>query len=100
LTRDIRVTDPLDNYDKVWKGNLACNIIKKVDSVKEYIRNITKNKENWTLPCVLDLLLQRKYVGSPSEHKLINSIEIAEMEIELINGLNLEKETKDMLSSM
>ncbi|CAG8826408.1 18387_t:CDS:2, partial [Gigaspora margarita] len=29
LARDIRVTDPLGNHDKVWRGNLACNIIKK-----------------------------------------------------------------------
>ncbi|CAG8840551.1 3258_t:CDS:2, partial [Gigaspora margarita] len=204
LTRDIRVTDPLDNYDKVWRGNLACNIIEKeifyldqllnnnnselitwqqlkkawsesakgkkarwfveikrqtlykkdkrnkdwiifedpkskswmlkkiekkkerklsvehwverkvnngeyfavrckhcalnqrgkennciteikVDSLKRCIRNMTKNKENWTLPCALDLLLRRKCIESPSEHKLIDSIEIAEMEIELIN---------------
>ncbi|CAG8834659.1 36796_t:CDS:2, partial [Gigaspora margarita] len=171
LTRDIRVTDPLDNHDKVWRKNLACNIIEKVhlplfkhkkdkynkdwiiswmlgriekkkerkllvehwikrkvnngeyfavrckhcalnqkgkknnciteikvDSVKGCICNMTKNKENWTLPCALDLLLRRKCVESPLEHKLIDSIKIAEMEIELINGLNLEKETKDLLS--
>ncbi|CAG8854513.1 18851_t:CDS:1, partial [Gigaspora margarita] len=61
---------------------------------------MTKNKKNWTLPCALDLLLRRKFVESPLKHKLIDSIEIAEMEIELINGLNLKKETKDMLSSM
>ncbi|CAG8847681.1 36169_t:CDS:1, partial [Gigaspora margarita] len=29
LTRNIRVTDPLDNHNKVWRGNLACNIIEK-----------------------------------------------------------------------
>ncbi|CAG8751019.1 12122_t:CDS:2, partial [Gigaspora margarita] len=60
----------------------------KVDSVKGCIRNMTKNKENWTLPCALDLLLRRKFVKSLSEHKLIDSIEIAEMEIELINEEN------------
>ncbi|CAG8467176.1 22436_t:CDS:2, partial [Gigaspora margarita] len=29
LTRDIRVTNPLDNHDKIWRGNLAYNIIEK-----------------------------------------------------------------------
>ncbi|CAG8823015.1 41928_t:CDS:2, partial [Gigaspora margarita] len=72
-----------------------CTTEIKVDSVKGCIRNITKTKENWILLCALDLLLQRKCVEPPLEHKLIDSIEIAEMEIELINGLNLEKETKD-----
>ncbi|CAG8786375.1 2412_t:CDS:2 [Gigaspora margarita] len=71
------------------KNNCITEI--KIDSVKGCIHNMTKNKENWTLPCALDLLLRRKFVESPSKHKLIDSIEIAEMEIELINGLNLEK---------
>ncbi|CAG8706907.1 31115_t:CDS:2, partial [Gigaspora margarita] len=57
----------------------------KVKNVKGCIRNMTKNKENWTLPCVLNLLLRRQCVESPSELKLIDSIEIAELKIELIN---------------
>ncbi|CAG8751574.1 2559_t:CDS:2, partial [Gigaspora margarita] len=163
LTRNVRKTGPLVNHNKVWRGNLACNIIEKdefqldkkvqqmvypslfkhkkekqskdwiifedqrskswmleriekkrerkllkknnciteikIENVKGCIHNMTKNKEHWILPCALDLLLKRQHVESPSELKLIDLIEIAKIEIELINGLNLKKETKDMLSS-
>ncbi|CAG8840585.1 1336_t:CDS:2, partial [Gigaspora margarita] len=29
FTKDIRVMDPVDNHNKIWRGNLACNIIEK-----------------------------------------------------------------------
>ncbi|CAG8753129.1 33581_t:CDS:2, partial [Gigaspora margarita] len=49
LTRDIRVTDPLDNHDKVWRGNLACNIIEKAKSY-----NHQKNLEIFYLDQLLN----------------------------------------------
>ncbi|CAG8839132.1 38701_t:CDS:2, partial [Gigaspora margarita] len=166
LTRDIRVTDPLDNHDKIWRGNLACNIIEKeifyldqllnnnnselitwqqlkkawsesakgkkarwfaeierqtlVNNTSRLVKDkfrldkkIQQTSKSWMLGRIekkkerklsVEHWVERKvnngkkFVKLPSEHKLIDSIEIAEMEIELINGLNMEKETKDMLS--
>ncbi|CAG8750169.1 35899_t:CDS:2, partial [Gigaspora margarita] len=155
LTRDIRVTDPLDNHDKVF-GQIpiqeildqqasakSCNHRKNLEifyldqllyndnselitwqqlkkaqlesakgkkarqkiqqTVRPPLFEHKKDKQNkdWIIfEDQKNLLLRKKCVESLSEHKLIDLIEIAEMEIELINGLNLEKETKDMLSSM
>ncbi|CAG8832115.1 10532_t:CDS:2, partial [Gigaspora margarita] len=213
LTRDIRVTDPLDNHDKVWRRNLACNIIEKEifyldqllnnnnselitwqqlkkawsESAKEkkarwfveierqtLVNNTSrlvkdefrldkkiqqtvrpplfkykkdKRNKDWIIfedqkskSCMLGKIEKKKERKLSVEHWVekkvnngeyftirykhcalnqrekenncitkikvdsvkgcIHSIEIAEMEIELINSLNLEKETKDMLSSM
>ncbi|CAG8753702.1 40029_t:CDS:2 [Gigaspora margarita] len=33
LSKNIRLMDPVDNYNKIWRGNLAYNIIEKEKSV-------------------------------------------------------------------
>ncbi|CAG8838441.1 1705_t:CDS:2, partial [Gigaspora margarita] len=47
-----------------------------------------------------NLLLRKQDVLTLTELKLIDSIEVAAPEIELINSLNLKKKTKDMLTNM
>ncbi|CAG8836278.1 22189_t:CDS:2, partial [Gigaspora margarita] len=146
LTRDIRVTDPLDNHDKVWRGNLACNIIEKeifyLDQLfnnnnselitwqqlkkawsenefrldkkiqqtvhpplfkhkkdkrnKDWIIFEDQKSKSWMLGRIEKKKERKLSVEHWVERKVNN--EIAKMEIELINGLNLEKETKDILS--
>ncbi|CAG8823441.1 18642_t:CDS:2, partial [Gigaspora margarita] len=48
LTRDVRVADPLGNHDKVWKGNLACNIIKKGKGVNITFKS-NKRSKDWII---------------------------------------------------
>ncbi|CAG8833963.1 37744_t:CDS:2, partial [Gigaspora margarita] len=47
----------------------------KVENVKECILNMIKNKENWFLPCALDLLLRKQDALMLTKLKLIDSIE-------------------------
>ncbi|CAG8835296.1 14096_t:CDS:2, partial [Gigaspora margarita] len=60
----------------------------KVENIKECIRNITKKQRELDLAVCTRLTVK----------KALYSIEIAKLKIELINGLNLKRETKDMLS--
>src|SRR5260364_386276 len=87
LTRDIRVTDPLDNHDKVWRGNLACNIIEKGKGVNIIFKSSTVCDNKFFRRIPIQEILDQQASAKSYNHR--RNLEIFSLD-QLLNNNNSE----------